>query len=147
MALAGAIIDYISKKIKCKTLFSTHYHELTNLSNEDNTIKNVHVSVIENNGDVKFLHKIEGGPADKSYGINVAKLANLPKDVIIKASELLKEYENNHGKDVVKQIEFDFNNYEEKDELKEFIKSIDVLKITPLEAINILADIIKRADE
>ena len=107
MSLAGSIIDYIATKIRCKTLFSTHYHELTDMENKLPGIHNVHVSIDETNGDITFLHKVMDGAVDKSYGINVAKLANLPHEVIKKANELLKEYEekdNNTSKTkIVKQ--------------------------------------------
>ena len=85
MSLAQAIIEYISKNIKCKTLFSTHYHELTTLEREINSLKNIHVSAHEENGEITFLHKIKNGPADKSYGIHVAKLAGMPEDLIKRA--------------------------------------------------------------
>lgn len=149
MSLAGSIIDYIATKIRCKTLFSTHYHELTDMENKLPGIHNVHVSIDETNGDITFLHKVMDGAVDKSYGINVAKLANLPHEVIKKANELLKEYEsksNNVSKTkIVKQYTLDLEE-EKKDELREFIKSINVLNITPLEAINLLDEIKRKSD-
>ncbi len=149
MSLAGAIIDYISTKIRCKTLFSTHYHELTDMENKLPGIHNVHVSIDETNGDITFLHKVMDGAVDKSYGINVAKLANLPHEVIKKANELLKEYEekdNNTTKTkIVKQYALDLEE-DKDDELREFIKSINILNITPLEAINILDEIKRKID-
>lgn len=149
MSLAGSIIDYIATKIRCKTLFSTHYHELTDMENKLPGIHNVHVSIDETNGDITFLHKVMDGAVDKSYGINVAKLANLPHEVIKKANELLKEYEekdNNTSKTkIVKQYTLDLEE-DKKDELREFIKSINVLNITPLEAINLLDEIKRKND-
>ena len=149
MSLAGSIIDYIATKIRCKTLFSTHYHELTDMENKLPGIHNVHVSIDETNGDITFLHKVIDGAVDKSYGINVAKLANLPHEVIKKANELLKEYEsksNNASKTkIVKQYTLDLEE-EKKDELREFIKGINVLNITPLEAINLLDEIKRKSD-
>ena len=149
MSLAGSIIDYIATKIRCKTLFSTHYHELTDMENKLPGIHNVHVSIDETNGDITFLHKVMDGAVDKSYGINVAKLANLPHEVIKKANELLKEYEsksNNASKTkIVKQYTLDLEE-EKKDELREFIKGINVLNITPLEAINLLDEIKRKSD-
>ncbi|MEG1558545.1 MAG: DNA mismatch repair protein MutS [Bacilli bacterium] len=138
MSLAGAIIMYINTHIKCKTLFSTHYHELTDMEN-NNGIKNIHVSVYEEDGDVRFLHKIENGAVDKSYGINVAKLAQLPKEVIKNAEELLKIYEKESNIKVNAQVAFDLET--QPDELREFIKKIDPLNLTPMEAINILYEI------
>lgn len=93
MALAQAMIEYIHHRIGSKTLFSTHYHELTILEDELGRLKNVHVSAVEQNGKVVFLHKIKEGPADKSYGIHVAELAELPAEVISRASEILRTLE------------------------------------------------------
>lgn len=89
MALAQAMIEYIHDKISAKTLFSTHYHEMTSLESELQKLKNVHVSAVEQNGKVVFLHKIREGAADKSYGIHVAQLAELPADLIERAAEIL----------------------------------------------------------
>ncbi|MBT2637036.1 DNA mismatch repair protein MutS [Bacillus sp. ISL-39] len=94
MALAQAMIEYIHDKISAKTLFSTHYHEMTSLENELNKLKNVHVSAVEQNGKVVFLHKIREGAADKSYGIHVAQLAELPADLIERAAEILQILEH-----------------------------------------------------
>ena len=140
MSLAGSIIEYISKHIKCKTMFSTHYHELTDLENKLPGIKNVHVSIDETDGCVTFLHKVMDGCVDKSYGINVAKLADLPEEVITKANELLEMYESNdHKKNTkrVKQFSLDLKE-EKKDELREFLSKVNPLEITPIEALNIL---------
>ncbi|MEH7452698.1 DNA mismatch repair protein MutS [Gottfriedia acidiceleris] len=98
MALAQAMIEYIHDHIGAKTLFSTHYHELTVLADQLKFLKNIHVAAKEQDGKVLFLHKIFEGAADQSYGIHVAELANLPKDVIIRAKELLNDLEsNNHS--------------------------------------------------
>ncbi|EUJ33228.1 DNA mismatch repair protein MutS [Listeria floridensis FSL S10-1187] len=93
MALAQAIIEYIHENVQAKTLFSTHYHELTVLEEELPHLKNIHVSAVEENGKVVFLHKIKDGPADKSYGIHVAELARLPKSLIERAAEILQTLE------------------------------------------------------
>jgi DNA mismatch repair protein MutS len=89
MALAQAMIEYIHGRIGAKTLFSTHYHELTVLDESLDRLKNVHVSAVEQAGKVVFLHKINEGAADKSYGIHVAQLAELPEEVISRANEIL----------------------------------------------------------
>ena len=94
IALAQSILEYINKTIKCKTLFSTHYHELTKLENITEGIKNIHVSAKEDHGKLIFLYKINEGPIEKSYGIHVAQLAHLPNDVINGANKILKELEN-----------------------------------------------------
>lgn len=94
IALAQSILEYINNTIKCKTLFSTHYHELTKLENITEGIKNIHVSAKEDHGKLIFLYKINEGPIEKSYGIHVAQLAQLPNDVINGANKILKELEN-----------------------------------------------------
>ena len=93
MALAQAIIEYIHNNIGAKTLFSTHYHELTVLEKELEQLKNIHVSAMEQDGKVVFLHKIKDGPTDRSYGIHVAKLAQLPEELITRANEILASLE------------------------------------------------------
>ena len=147
MSLAGAIIEYIANKIKCKTLFSTHYHELTDMETKLPGIKNVHVSISEKDGDITFLHKVMDGAVDKSYGINVAKLASLPSTVIKRANELLEEFEskNEKGEKRVKQLEL--NLVDESDELREYIKTINPLEVTPIEALTILDKIKKMSDD
>ena len=142
MSLAEAILEYVNNKIKCKTLFSTHYHELTSLE-EHSGIKNVHVDAYLKDDDVIFLHKVKEGPVDKSYGINVAKLAGIPKDLLKRASEILAFYENNDKKEVDRssQIEFDFNESLEDNEVLNKLKEIDPLKCTPMDAINILYEL------
>lgn len=147
MSLAGAIIDYIATKIKCKTLFSTHYHELTDMENKLPGIHNVHVSIDETDGDITFLHKVMDGPVDKSYGINVAKLANLPITVIDKANELLEEYENNDSKPHKKITQFQLDLDTKSDELRDYIKTINPLEVTPIEALVILDKIKKKSEE
>lgn len=94
MALAQSIIEYIHNNIHAKTLFATHYHELTDLSTSLTELENVHVATLEKDGQVTFLHKIEAGPADKSYGIHVAKIAGLPADLLARAEVILADLEN-----------------------------------------------------
>lgn len=144
MSLAKAILEYISTNIKCKTLFSTHYHELTDLDHEFNNIKNVHVEAVEENGNITFLHKVSDGAVDKSYGIHVARLAGMPEELLKRANEILSVYENNPKeiKTISKQISFDLDD-KENDELKNYIKDIDILNTTPLDAMNILYKIIE----
>ena len=142
MSLAQAILEYINNKIGCKTLFSTHYHELTDLENTLDKLVNKHVSAEEKDGEIIFLHKVKDGSIDKSYGINVAKLANLPKEVTDRASEILKIYENKENKrDIVIQTTLPLNFKEEKNEIEERIKELNVLELTPIEAINILYEL------
>lgn len=93
MALAQAIIEHVHNNTKAKTLFSTHYHELTALSDELPNLRNVHVGATEENGELVFSHKVLTGPADQSYGINVAKLAGLPDSLIDRAADILANLE------------------------------------------------------
>ena len=147
MSLAGAIIEYIETNIKCKTLFSTHYHELTKMSEIFDGIKNVHVSIYEENGNIKFLHKVKDGAVDKSYGINVAKLANLPNKVIERADELLHNYEGKQKrKKIIKQVELDLND-EIQNPLYEFIDNINPNETTPIEALNLIYEIKSKREE
>lgn len=141
MSLARAILEYVNLKIKCKTLFSTHYHELTDLSDTIPSIKNVHVDAIEEDGKVAFLHKVKEGPIDKSYGIHVARLAGLPEDLLKRASEFLASYESHEKREVFVQQSLNFEEKHEDNKLEEKIKEIDILKMTPMDAINFLYEL------
>lgn len=142
MALAQAIIEFIHENVKCKTMFSTHYHELTDLENNLVNLKNIHVSAKEENGNVTFLHKIKEGSIDKSYGIHVARLASLPENVLNRAEAILKVYEANENKrDIKVQESLPLVYNIEPSEIEKELKEIDVLKITPLEALNILNEL------
>ncbi|MBO5712391.1 MAG: DNA mismatch repair protein MutS, partial [Acholeplasmatales bacterium] len=114
MALAQAILEYLHEKVGCVTLFSTHYHELTSLEAKLKRLKNVHVEAKETNNGVAFLHKVVDGPTDKSYGINVASLAGLPKSLIERSKQVLNalEEDNKTNRGITLDL-FDFNAYEE----------------------------------
>ena len=143
MALAQSIIEYIHDNIKCKTLFSTHYHELTDLENNLKNLKNIHVSAVEEDGNITFLHKIKNGSIDKSYGIHVAKLANLPDSLIKRANQILNVYENKEKKrDVIIQEALPLDDLiKEESEVEKELKKINPLEMTPLEAINFLYEL------
>ena len=143
MSLASAILEYVAKNIKCKTLFSTHYHEITELDKTHSNIKNVHVSAKEEGSMITFLHKVENGPADKSYGIHVARLAKMPEELLLRAEEILKSYENNAKTNINDNIQLAMNLdfKEKKDILRAKLKEIDPLRITPLDALNILFEL------
>lgn len=148
MSLAWSIIEYIHDNIKAITLFSTHYHELTVLENTKKHLKNIHVSAYEKDGNITFLHKIEDGSADKSYGLHVAKLANLPDKLIKRAGEILKQYENNKNVNIVPdQISMNFEENNENnikyDIIKKKLEDINPLEISPMEAFNILFELKK----
>lgn len=137
IALAQAIIEYIHDNIHCKTLFSTHYHELTNLDKKLKYLKNVHVSAYEENGKITFLHKIKDGSVDKSYGIHVARLADLPNDLIQRADQILSHYETKSRKKEVVQESLVLEE-EKKSVVEEELNKLDLLNVTPIEALNIL---------
>ena len=144
MSLAQAILEYIHNKIKAKTLFSTHYHELTVLDKDLKHLKNVHVSAIEEEGKITFLHKVKSGSVDKSYGIHVASLANLPKEITTRAQEIVDLYENKkYKKKENVQLELDILPEEKKEneDIINDLNKINPLEITPIEALNILYDI------
>lgn len=163
MALAQAIIEHIHEKIGAKTLFSTHYHELTALEEKLGHLKNIHVSAAEQEGKLVFLHKVKDGPADKSYGIHVAELADLPKELIDRAEEILAELEENgqvqyhtanQNEENVRSEQFNeqlaffgvpetkMSSREEKI-IKE-IENLNLLEMNPLQALNTLFSLQKK---
>ena len=151
MSLAQAILEYIHDKIKAKTMFSTHYHELTSLEKDLKHLKNVHVSAVEKDGKVTFLHKVKNGAVDKSYGIHVASLAHLPDSLIKRADEILNIYEKkNIKKETFTQTSlFELTESEaepKKNEIEEKIKEINPLEMTPMEALNYLYELKKEVN-
>ena len=142
MAIAQSIIEYIVKNIHCKTFFSTHYHEITKLSEKINAVKNIHCEVKEDDGHVTFLYKMKEGSMDRSYGVNVAKLAGLPDDLIERADELLFSLESRSN--VEKTERKEVRREEKKDELREELKRLDPMTLSPLDALNYLIDLKKR---
>lgn len=151
MSLAQAILEYIHDKIKAKTMFSTHYHELTSLEKDLKHLKNVHVSAIEKEGQITFLHKVKNGAVDKSYGIHVASLAHLPESLIKRADEILNIYEKkNIKKETFTQTSlFELTESEaepKKNKIEEKIKAMNPLEMTPMEALNYLYEINKEAN-
>ena len=150
MSLAQAILEYIHDEVKCKTFFSTHYHELTSLSGTLANLKNVHVSAKEEDGKITFLHKIKSGAVDKSYGIHVASLANLPKKLIKRAEDILNVYEKSAGKKETftqTTLFLDEPQEEKISIIEEKIKTIDPFKITPIDALNILYELKREVEE
>ncbi|MGX7196211.1 DNA mismatch repair protein MutS [Enterococcus olivae] len=150
MALAQAIIEYIHQEVRAKTLFSTHYHELTILEEELSHLKNIHVGAVEKEGEVVFLHKMMEGPADKSYGIHVAKIAGLPTELLQRADLILQALEAGNTlqnqtiptQDAVvkesQQLSL-FNDWSDSDQqVVEELKNLNVLELTPMEALNTL---------
>ena len=181
LSIAWSVIEYIAQNenLRCKTLFATHYHELTKLEGKINGVKNYSVAVKEIDDNVVFLRKIIEGGADQSYGIEVAKLAGLPFDVIKRARQILKKLENDKSsineddiltiKDIKKEhekvsdlnnensklhkkdtkntndlVQMDFN-FVQKENLIKKIKSMEVINLTPMEAINALYSLYEEA--
>ncbi|MGT2958288.1 DNA mismatch repair protein MutS [Streptococcus bovimastitidis] len=155
MALAQSIIEYIHDNVGAKTLFATHYHELTALSQELSGLHNVHVATLEKAGEVTFLHKISEGPADKSYGIHVAKIAGLPQNLLQRADKILRELES-QSKSVAtpwsdkakvntteSNQQLDLFANDSYEHIIEKLKEIDVMNLTPMEAMTILYDLKK----
>ncbi len=142
MALAQAIVEHLSLKVKAKTLFSTHYHELTRISEKLPNIENVHVKVYEEDDKVTFLYKIASGCANKSYGINVARLAHLPNDLIERAKEVLEGLETN--KVFNSKVEYVAKEDVSLPDWVEDVKKVDPLNMSPLDALNFLYDLKKK---
>ena len=152
MSLAQAILEYIHDKIGAKTLFSTHYHELTSLALSLPHLRNVHVSANRRRGNLTFLHKVKRGAVDKSYGINVASLAHLPKSLIERAKEILNVYENQKEKKPTFTQTSLFALEEEKqaekeNEIEKEIRDCNVLEMTPIEALNFIYQLKEKIKE
>lgn len=147
MALAQSIIEYIHDKIGAKTLFATHYHELTMLSETLYHLENVHVATLEQDGQVTFLHKIAPGPADKSYGIHVAKIAGMPSDLLKRADHILQTLENQDQQALPSLIEEDrgqLDLFSAEHPVVEELRQLDIFSMTPLEAMNALSELQKK---
>ncbi len=166
MALAQSIIEFIHEEIAAKTLFSTHYHELTVLEQSLHSLKNVFVSAVEENGSLVFLHKVIDGQADKSFGIQVAELAELPEPVISRAKTILQTYENQEKREALPIQEVSATQEEDlqesqlslfvekekisnrrdpkEQELIKELRSLNVLEMTPLDAMNALYKLQKK---
>ncbi|MFL0249810.1 DNA mismatch repair protein MutS [Clostridium neuense] len=168
LSIAWSVIEYIctNKKMKCKTLFATHYHELTKLEGIVDGLKNYSIAVKKVDDDIIFLRKIIKGGADESYGIEVAKIAGIPDDVIIRAREILKELESNNKSEIAadkivnsvepqkpkiakkeqSKLQIDFNDIERDNLIKE-LKNTEILEMNPIECMNKLYAFIKQAKD
>ena len=159
MSIAKAVLEFTvnNKKIGAKTLFATHYHELTELENIIEGVKNYNIAVKKRGDDITFLRRIVRGPADGSFGVDVAKLAGVPNEVVNRAKIILnelestgKEYREPIGK-VYNEIEEDFSQLsfsnENKNALIEEIKNLDVNTLTPIEALTKLYEISNKASQ
>ena len=156
MSIARAVLEHVAnpKKLGAKTLFATHYHELTVIENEVECIKNYNIAVKKRGDDITFLRRIVRGPADDSYGIEVAKLAGVPDSVVARAKEILKQIESG-GMELPRPVSSP-DRFESDDgqlslmpaadnELIRRLKDMDVNTLTPIEALQTLYDICKEA--
>lgn len=148
MALAQAMLEYIDEAIGAKTLFSTHYHELTELAEEHQSMRNVHVDVREEKNKIEFRYRVIEGKADKSYGINVAKLAHLPKVVLDRASQLLLNFENQDNNQNYQPSLFVMDQVQpEKSQLLQQLQELDIDSMTPRDALDCLYELKKLSEK
>lgn len=148
MALAQAMLEYIDEAIGAKTLFSTHYHELTELAEEHQSMRNVHVDVREEKNEIEFRYRVIEGKADKSYGINVAKLAHLPKVVLDRASQLLLNFENQDNNQNYQPSLFAMDQVQpEKSQLLQQLQELDIDSMTPRDALDCLYELKKLSEK
>jgi DNA mismatch repair protein MutS len=152
LSIAWAAIEYIHARTRGKTLFATHYFELTELADRLSGVKNYHVSVKETGGGIAFLRRVEPGAADRSYGIEVAKLAGMPHEVTERAREILQEHERTEQQ-LTAQLASDESKPRPAAQLTIFtplsqlvldrLREVDLNRLTPLEALNLLAELKK----
>ena len=148
MALAQAMLEYIDEAIGAKTLFSTHYHELTDLEKEHPSMHNVHVDVREEKNEIQFRYRIIDGKADKSYGINVARLAHLPKVVLDRAAQLLTNFENQDNNQNYQPSLFVMEQVQpEKSKLLQQLQELDIDSMTPRDALDCLYELKKLSEK
>lgn len=148
MALAQAMLEYIDEAIGAKTLFSTHYHELTDLEKEHPSMHNVHVDVREEKNEIEFRYRIIDGKADKSYGINVARLAHLPKVVLDRAAQLLTNFENQDNNQNYQPNLFVMEQVQpEKSKLLQQLQELDIDSMTPRDALDCLYELKKLSEK
>ncbi len=153
LAIAWAAVEYLHARVRAKTLFATHYFELTELAEQLSGVKNYHVSVKETGGSVVFLRRVEPGAADRSYGIEVAKLAGLPNEVVVRAREVLAEHESSEHRLSGHLTPGSSTEPDRPTQLTIFtplsqpvlerLREVDLNRLTPLEALNLLAELKK----
>jgi DNA mismatch repair protein MutS len=155
MSIAQSVIEHLHNdpRLGCKTLFATHYHELTQLASTLPGVRNFTVAVAEEDGDVVFLHRIAPGGADKSYGVHVARLAGLPNGVVNRAWEVLADLEGSNNKDGHpanrktrrREQDLQMQLFNPAQALADEVKALDIPNLTPLEAINRLYELQQKA--
>ncbi|MGQ9617778.1 MAG: DNA mismatch repair protein MutS [Candidatus Aminicenantia bacterium] len=156
ISIAWAVIEFIHERLSCRTLFATHYHELTELTETLKKAKNLHVAVREVKDEVIFLRKIKEGPSDRSFGIQVAKLAGIPREVIMRAKDILIDLERKEMEEMSRRKSTRFRRYFDPNQLplfpeiiedervkkiKERLESIDINSLSPLQALLILNEL------
>jgi len=153
LAIAWAAVEYLHARVRAKTLFATHYFELTEMARQLSGVKNHHVSVKETGGGIAFLRKVEPGAADRSYGIEVAKLAGLPNEVVVRAREVLAEHESaerevtGHLSPGATPVPTQLTIFTPISQpVLERLREVDLNRLTPLEALNLLAELKKQID-
>lgn len=147
MAIAQAMIEYIATKVKCITLFSTHYHELTFLEDKNLGIKNVHASASVTNNELVFKYLIKEGRSNKSYGINVANLAKLPNEVLDRANILLDALEENNIENHLSNEQLKVEIKSEPSEVEKYLSSIDPMTLSPIDALSTLIELKKLTEK
>ena len=154
LAIARAVAEHIhdSPKLGCKTLFATHYHEMTQLADQLPRAHNLRVAVAEDAGEVVFLHQIVPGGAERAYGVHVARLAGMPGAVVSRAWDLLEQLESNPtttGDPAGYQMQMQFGERQgvNESETLEELKALDIASMTPLEAITALFGLQERANQ
>lgn len=149
MAIAQSILEYLDENIQAKVIFSTHYHELTNLESNLKSLKNIHVSALEENDKITFLHKVKDGSVDKSYGIHVAALANLPTSLIKRATNILSDLEQQANSNIKPNKEVNEESQKlnvltskpVESKVEELLKQINLVEISPMEAFNLIGNL------
>ena len=151
LSIAMALVEYLSKHKKVKTVFATHFHELTILENELSNVKNLKIEILEEDNNLVFLRKITRGKSDRSYGIEVAKLSGLPDEILDNARNIMDKLSNddffevNKGKEIINTLD-DIKD-KKIDELKDLSETININELTPLEALNKLNMLVSKIKE
>lgn len=151
LSIAMAIVEYLSKNKRVKTVFATHFHELTVLENELANVKNLRIEILEENNNLVFLRKISEGKSDRSYGIEVAKLSGLPDEIIDNAKVIMDKLSTDDFYDLDKKKEISTSMEEiskqKLEEVKKEASNIDINNLTPMEAINSLSNLLNKIGE
>ncbi|MBO7187339.1 MAG: DNA mismatch repair protein MutS, partial [Clostridia bacterium] len=147
LSIAWAVVEYIAKNLKAKTLFATHYHELSELEGKLLGVKNYKITVKELNGTIVFLRKIVRGGANRSFGIEVAELAGVDKSVTLRAKEILKKLEKSDLTKKSSKNEEKVENFVNYSQVEKIISELDLNNISPMQAFNILADLKEKVDK